>query len=63
MGGEGAPCLHFVWNEERAEGCVKDAKEGQKCSVFLFCICACGVRVDAHKCVCSHLILKNRTEL
>lgn len=33
---KGALCLHSVWNEEQAEGCVKDTKEGQMCSVFLF---------------------------
>lgn len=35
MGGEGAPCLHFVWNEEQAKGSVKDTKEGQMCFSFL----------------------------
>lgn len=24
--GEGVPCLHFVWNEEQDEGCVKDTE-------------------------------------
>lgn len=32
MGGEGAACLHFARNEERAEGCVKGKR------VF-FCFC------------------------
>lgn len=50
MGGEGAPCLHFVWNEEQDEGCVKDSKEGQRCWVFFYfcmrvylchCVCRC----------------------
>lgn len=43
MGGDGAPRLHFVWNEEQAEGCVKDTK-GQMCGVFLFS------RVCVHLC-------------
>lgn len=57
MGGEGAPCLHFVWNEEQAEGCVKDTEDGQECvCVFLFlhrcvfvflCVWTC-----MHACVC-----------
>lgn len=36
MRGEGAPCLHFIWNEEQAGGCVKDTEGGQMCWVFLF---------------------------
>lgn len=47
----------LVWNKEQAEGCVKDAKEGQMCCVFLFlhvcvfCTSACGC---AGMCVCMH---------
>jgi len=37
LGGERATCLHFVWNEEQDEGCVKGTKEGQctVCVLFL----------------------------
>lgn len=44
MRGEGALCLHFVWNEEQAGGCVKDTEGGQMCRVFLFlpvCVHGC----------------------
>lgn len=33
--GEGAPCLHFAWNEGQDEGYVRDT-EVEQCCVFLF---------------------------
>lgn len=39
--GEGPPCLHFVWNEEQDEGCVKDTEVEWCCLLLFVYVCVC----------------------
>lgn len=55
--GEGPLCLHFVWDEEQDEGCVKDT-EMERCCVFLFVfVSVCLLPINIYRNINTNILI------